>query len=133
MCVTPGCARRLVVPLGLADVSQFGDGSRELFVKSSCYSVVAIAVDNPGPTIKWVFSSEPKSISFSVVYRDTADSQVEQSKVGSHSRPGSTPRGGSTRVGSPQTRVDSKGGLWGAMPPRWNAVPPQKIILFKYK
>ncbi|XP_067086634.1 FYVE and coiled-coil domain-containing protein 1 [Osmerus mordax] len=71
----------LVVPLGLTDVSQFGDGSRELFVKSSCYSVVAIAVDNPGPTIKWVFSSEPKSISFSVVYRDTADSQVEQSKV----------------------------------------------------
>ncbi|XP_046905511.1 FYVE and coiled-coil domain-containing protein 1 [Hypomesus transpacificus] len=71
----------LVVPLGLADVTQFGDGSRELFVKSSCYSVVAIAVDNPGPTIKWVFSSEPKSISFSVVYRDTADSKVEQSKV----------------------------------------------------
>ncbi|XP_020335812.1 FYVE and coiled-coil domain-containing protein 1 [Oncorhynchus kisutch] len=71
----------LVVPLSIEDISQFGDGSRELFVKSSCYSVINIAVVDCGPTVSWVFSSEPKSISFSVVYRETTDVPVEQSKV----------------------------------------------------
>uniref|UniRef100_A0A4W5MNB6 Uncharacterized protein n=1 Tax=Hucho hucho TaxID=62062 RepID=A0A4W5MNB6_9TELE len=72
----------LVVPLSIEDIALFGDGSRELFVKSSCYSVITIAVVDCGPTVSWVFSSEPKSISFSVVYRETADVPVEQSKVG---------------------------------------------------
>uniref|UniRef100_A0A8C8I019 FYVE and coiled-coil domain-containing protein 1 n=1 Tax=Oncorhynchus tshawytscha TaxID=74940 RepID=A0A8C8I019_ONCTS len=76
-----GCVCRLVVPLSIEDISQFGDGSRELFVKSSCYSVINIAVVDCGPTVSWVFSSEPKSISFSVVYRETTDVPVEQSKV----------------------------------------------------
>ncbi|XP_076009646.1 FYVE and coiled-coil domain-containing protein 1 isoform X2 [Genypterus blacodes] len=69
------------VPLSIDDVSQFGDGSRELFIKSSCYSMITMAVSDPGPTISWMFSSEPKSISFSVVYRESSDSQVDQSKV----------------------------------------------------
>lgn len=77
-----GCVSRLVVPLSIEDISQFGDGSRELFVKSSCYSMINIAVVDCGPTVSWVFSSEPKSISFSVVYRETTDVPVEQSKVG---------------------------------------------------
>ncbi|KAM4628769.1 FYVE and coiled-coil domain-containing protein 1 [Polymixia lowei] len=71
----------VAVPLGIDDISQFGDGSRELFIKSSCCSLITIAMDDPGPTISWTFSSEPKSISFSVVYQETTDSPVEQSKV----------------------------------------------------
>ncbi|TRY67976.1 hypothetical protein DNTS_035544 [Danionella cerebrum] len=55
------------VPLDLEDIPHFGDGSRELFVKSSCYSVIPITVGDRGPIISWVFSSEPKSISFTVV------------------------------------------------------------------
>lgn len=72
---------RLAVPLSIDDISKFGDSSRELFIKSSCYSVITIAVADSGPTISWVFSSEPKSISFSVVYRESADIPVQQSKV----------------------------------------------------
>ncbi|KAJ3598984.1 hypothetical protein NHX12_032947 [Muraenolepis orangiensis] len=71
----------LAVPLSIEDISGFGDGSRELFVKSSCYSLISIAVGDPGPSITWVFSSEPKSISFSVVYREGPDTPVEQAKV----------------------------------------------------
>lgn len=71
----------MAVPFNIDDIAQFGDGSRELFIKSSCYSVITVAVGDCGPTISWMFSSEPKSISFSVVYRESADIQVEQSKV----------------------------------------------------
>ncbi|KAK2907791.1 FYVE and coiled-coil domain-containing protein 1 [Channa argus] len=71
----------MAVPLSIQDISQFGDGSRELFIKSSCYSVITVIVGDCGPTIGWMFSSEPKSISFSVVYRESVDTQVEQSKV----------------------------------------------------
>ncbi|KAG7283644.1 hypothetical protein CRUP_020417 [Coryphaenoides rupestris] len=71
----------LAVPLSIEDISGFGDGSRELFIKSSCYSLISIAVGDRGPTIGWVFSSEPKSISFSVVYREGPDTPVEQAKV----------------------------------------------------
>ncbi|XP_051515440.1 FYVE and coiled-coil domain-containing protein 1-like isoform X2 [Myxocyprinus asiaticus] len=69
------------VPLDIDEISQFGDGSRELFVKSSCYSAIPITVGDRGPIISWVFSSEPKSISFTVVYRETLDTPVEQAKV----------------------------------------------------
>ncbi|XP_033849111.3 FYVE and coiled-coil domain-containing protein 1-like [Acipenser ruthenus] len=71
----------LRVPLNIEEIIQFGDDSRELFIKSSCYSVIPIAVEEAGPTISWVFSSEPKSISFSVVYQESAESPLEQSKV----------------------------------------------------
>ncbi|XP_052383349.1 FYVE and coiled-coil domain-containing protein 1-like isoform X2 [Oncorhynchus keta] len=71
----------LVVPVSIDDISQFGNGSRELFVKSSCYSVISIVVVDCSPTVSWMFSSEPKSISFGMVYRVTADVPVEQSKV----------------------------------------------------
>uniref|UniRef100_A0A3P9L500 FYVE and coiled-coil domain-containing protein 1 n=1 Tax=Oryzias latipes TaxID=8090 RepID=A0A3P9L500_ORYLA len=71
----------MTVPLNTDDISQFGDGSRELFIKSSCYSVITIAVSDCGSTISWMFSSEPKSICFSVVYRESCDAQVDQSKV----------------------------------------------------
>ncbi|KAJ8395958.1 hypothetical protein AAFF_G00026660 [Aldrovandia affinis] len=71
----------LTVPLTIKDIAQFGDGSRELFIKSSCYSVIPMAMSEAGPTISWVFSSEPKSIYFSVVYQKTADAPLEESKV----------------------------------------------------
>ena len=35
----------------------------------------------PGPTVTWTFTSEPKSISFSVVYRESTDTPLEQAKV----------------------------------------------------
>ncbi|XP_038126736.1 FYVE and coiled-coil domain-containing protein 1 [Cyprinodon tularosa] len=69
------------VPLSIDDISQFGDGSRELFIKSSCYSTIDVTVTECGTSIGWMFSSEPKSISFSVVYRESSESEVEQSKV----------------------------------------------------
>lgn len=69
------------VPLDIDEIPHFGDGSRELFVKSSCYSTIPITVGDRGPIISWVFSSEPKSISFTVVYRETLDTPVEQAKV----------------------------------------------------
>ncbi|XP_048033150.1 FYVE and coiled-coil domain-containing protein 1 [Megalobrama amblycephala] len=69
------------VPLDIDEIPHFGEGSRELFVKSSCYSTIPITVGDHGPIISWVFSSEPKSISFTVVYRETLDTPVEQAKV----------------------------------------------------
>lgn len=69
------------VPLSLDDISQFVDGSKELFIRSSCYSTITVDVGDSGPSISWMFSSEPKSISFSVVYRESTDAPVEQSKV----------------------------------------------------
>uniref|UniRef100_A0A1A8HLP8 FYVE and coiled-coil domain containing 1 n=1 Tax=Nothobranchius kuhntae TaxID=321403 RepID=A0A1A8HLP8_NOTKU len=71
----------MAVPLSMEDISQFGDGSRELFIKSSCYSVITVSVADCGQTISWMFSSEPKSISFSVVYQESSDVQAQQSKV----------------------------------------------------
>lgn len=71
----------MAIPFSIEDISQFGDGSRELFIKSSSYSVITITVCDCGPTISWMFSSEPKSISFSVVHRESSDSPIEQSKV----------------------------------------------------
>ncbi|XP_054908360.1 FYVE and coiled-coil domain-containing protein 1 [Poeciliopsis prolifica] len=71
----------LAVPLSVEDILQFGDGSRELFIKSSCYSTINITVADCETTIGWMFSSEPKSISLGVVYRESSDSEVEQAKV----------------------------------------------------
>ncbi|KAK1803265.1 hypothetical protein P4O66_004053 [Electrophorus voltai] len=69
------------VQLHIDEIPQFGKGSRELFVKSSCYSAIAITVGDQGPTVCWVFSSEPKSISFCVVFRESVCTPVEQAKV----------------------------------------------------
>ncbi|XP_039609412.1 FYVE and coiled-coil domain-containing protein 1-like [Polypterus senegalus] len=69
------------IPMNVEDISTFGDGNRELFIKSSCYSIIPIIVNESGATISWVFSSEPKSISFSVVYQEFMEAPVEKSKV----------------------------------------------------
>nr|XP_055057323.1 FYVE and coiled-coil domain-containing protein 1 isoform X1 [Misgurnus anguillicaudatus] len=71
----------LSVEYSLEDVVQFGGEFRELFIKSSCYSVVLITAAHPGHTISWIFSSKTKSIAFSVVYREKKDTPLEQAKV----------------------------------------------------
>nr|XP_061794986.1 FYVE and coiled-coil domain-containing protein 1 [Nerophis lumbriciformis] len=63
------------------DISSFGDSSRELFIKSSCYSTVPISAGWPGATVTWTFTSEPKGISFSVVFRESTQTPLEQAKV----------------------------------------------------
>ncbi|CAL9689230.1 unnamed protein product [Knipowitschia caucasica] len=69
------------IPFSLDDISSFGDSYRELFIKSSCYSVLPLSVSSAGPTVSWTFTSEPKSISFSVVFRESAELPLEQAKV----------------------------------------------------
>ncbi|XP_061095331.1 FYVE and coiled-coil domain-containing protein 1 [Conger conger] len=69
------------VPLAVEDMAQFGDGSRELLIKASSYSVITMELPKAGPTISWLFSSEPKSVSFSVVFREGPLSPLEQAKV----------------------------------------------------
>ncbi|XP_041958459.1 FYVE and coiled-coil domain-containing protein 1 isoform X1 [Alosa sapidissima] len=81
LCLLKSGELTLSVPFGVDEIAQFGDEFRELFVKSSCYSIIPIAVGSAGPTISWVFSSEPKRISFSMVYRDNTDIPLEQGKV----------------------------------------------------
>ncbi|XP_016430902.1 FYVE and coiled-coil domain-containing protein 1-like [Sinocyclocheilus rhinocerous] len=81
ICLLKSGEMMLSVPFSVEDMIQFGDKSRELFIRSSCYSVILITAAHPGPTISWVFSSEPKSIAFSVVYRENPDTPLEQTKV----------------------------------------------------
>ncbi|XP_049633254.1 FYVE and coiled-coil domain-containing protein 1 [Suncus etruscus] len=69
------------LPLTVDEIIHFGEGNRELFVKSNTYSLIPITVNEAGFTISWVFSSDPKSISFSVVFQETEDSPLDQCKV----------------------------------------------------
>ncbi|XP_058266430.1 FYVE and coiled-coil domain-containing protein 1 isoform X2 [Hemibagrus wyckioides] len=69
------------VLLHIDEIRRFGDASRELLVKSSCYSIISITVHEHGHAVGWVFSSEPKSICFSVVYRESTNTPEEQAKV----------------------------------------------------
>ncbi|XP_017266609.1 FYVE and coiled-coil domain-containing protein 1 [Kryptolebias marmoratus] len=81
ICLLKSGELTLSVPFMVDDISGFGDSSRELFIKSSCYSIVPITINSPGPTVSWTFTSEPKRISFSVVYRENAETPLEQAKV----------------------------------------------------
>uniref|UniRef100_K9IPB2 FYVE and coiled-coil domain-containing protein 1 n=1 Tax=Desmodus rotundus TaxID=9430 RepID=K9IPB2_DESRO len=69
------------VPFTVEEIANFGEGNRELFVRSSTYSLIPITVAEAGLTISWVFSSDPKSISFSVVFQEAEDTPLEQCKV----------------------------------------------------
>ncbi|XP_059200278.1 FYVE and coiled-coil domain-containing protein 1-like [Centropristis striata] len=81
ICLLKSGELTLSVLFTVDDISAFGDSSRELFIKSSCYSTIPISMSGPGPTVSWTFTSEPKSISFSVVYRESTDTPLEQAKV----------------------------------------------------
>ncbi|XP_004453219.2 FYVE and coiled-coil domain-containing protein 1 isoform X2 [Dasypus novemcinctus] len=69
------------LPLTVEEIVSFGEGNRELFVRSSTYSLIPITVAQAGLSIGWVFSSDPKSISFSVVFQETEDTPLDQCKV----------------------------------------------------
>ncbi|KAL9870037.1 FYVE and coiled-coil domain-containing protein 1 isoform 3-T6 [Geothlypis trichas] len=69
------------LPLTVEEIMNFGESNRELFIKSSTYSIIPITVTEMGLTISWIFSSEPKSISFSVVYQEAEDTPLDQCKV----------------------------------------------------
>lgn len=69
------------LPFTVDEIANFGEGNRELFVRSSTYSFISITVAETGLTISWVFSSDPKSISFSVVFREAEDTPLDQCKV----------------------------------------------------
>ncbi|XP_072185464.1 FYVE and coiled-coil domain-containing protein 1 isoform X3 [Excalfactoria chinensis] len=69
------------LPLTVEEIVNFGEGNRELFIKSSTYSIIPITVTEIGLTISWIFSSDPKSISFSVVYQESEDTPLDQCKV----------------------------------------------------
>ncbi|XP_068060867.1 FYVE and coiled-coil domain-containing protein 1 isoform X3 [Anomalospiza imberbis] len=69
------------LPLTVEEIMNFGESNRELFIKSSTYSIIPITVTEVGLTISWIFSSDPKSISFSVVYQESEDTPLDQCKV----------------------------------------------------
>ncbi|KFQ17673.1 FYVE and coiled-coil domain-containing protein 1, partial [Merops nubicus] len=69
------------LPLTVEEILHFGESNRELFIKSSTYSTIPITVAEVGLTVSWIFSSDPKSISFSVVYQEAEDTPLDQCKV----------------------------------------------------
>ncbi|XP_031662714.1 FYVE and coiled-coil domain-containing protein 1 isoform X2 [Oncorhynchus kisutch] len=71
----------LRVPFSVEEISVFGDGLRELFIRSGCYSSIPITGSTLGATIHWLFTSQPKSISFSVLYREDTHTPLEEAKV----------------------------------------------------
>ncbi|XP_076003949.1 FYVE and coiled-coil domain-containing protein 1-like isoform X2 [Genypterus blacodes] len=81
ICLLKAGELTLCIPFTVDDISKFGDSPQELFIKSSSYSTIPITIGNAGPTVTWTFTSEPKSISFSVVYRESAETPLEQAKV----------------------------------------------------
>ncbi|XP_028335303.2 FYVE and coiled-coil domain-containing protein 1 [Physeter macrocephalus] len=81
ICLLKSGELMIKLPLTVEEITNFGEGNRELFVRSSTYSLIPITVAEAGLTIGWVFSSDPKSISFSVVYREAEDTPLDQCKV----------------------------------------------------
>ncbi|KAJ7322581.1 hypothetical protein JRQ81_018868 [Phrynocephalus forsythii] len=81
ICLLKSGELMLKLPLTVEEILMFGEANRELFIKSSTYSIIPITVMETGLTICWVFSSEPKSISFSVVYRESEEAPLDQCKV----------------------------------------------------
>ncbi|XP_008577435.1 PREDICTED: FYVE and coiled-coil domain-containing protein 1 [Galeopterus variegatus] len=81
ICLLKSGELMIKLPLTVEEIANFGEGNRELFVRSSTYSLIPITVAEAGLTISWVFSSDPKSISFSVVFRGAEDTPLDQCKV----------------------------------------------------
>nr|XP_012625763.1 FYVE and coiled-coil domain-containing protein 1 [Microcebus murinus]XP_012625764.1 FYVE and coiled-coil domain-containing protein 1 [Microcebus murinus]XP_012625767.1 FYVE and coiled-coil domain-containing protein 1 [Microcebus murinus]XP_012625768.1 FYVE and coiled-coil domain-containing protein 1 [Microcebus murinus] len=81
ICLLKSAELMIKLPLTVEEIANFGEGNRELFVRSSTYSLIPITVAEAGLTISWVFSSDPKSISFSVVFQEAEDTPLDQCKV----------------------------------------------------
>lgn len=102
----------------MEEITNFGEGNRELFVRSSTYSLIPITVAEAGLTISWVFSSDPKSISFSVVFREMEDTPLDQCKV----RPAPCPRALRTHQAFPK-HGRGHSASWTGLP--WNVLDPR--------
>ncbi|XP_066483716.1 FYVE and coiled-coil domain-containing protein 1 [Tiliqua scincoides] len=81
ICLLKSGELMMKIPLTVEEILKFGEANRELFIKSSTYSIIPITVEEIGLTISWIFSSDPKSISFSVVYQELEDTPLDQWKV----------------------------------------------------
>nr|XP_056713919.1 FYVE and coiled-coil domain-containing protein 1 isoform X2 [Euleptes europaea] len=81
ICLLKSGELMIKLPFTVEEILNFGEANRELFIKSNTYSIIPITVEEPGLTINWVFSSEPKSISFSVVYKESEEAPLDQCKV----------------------------------------------------
>ncbi|XP_002742000.2 FYVE and coiled-coil domain-containing protein 1-like [Saccoglossus kowalevskii] len=55
--------------------------SKEIWIKPGKSYVVPVLVEKPGITLCWEFTTEPKNISFSVTYRETEETKLEDSQV----------------------------------------------------
>ncbi|XP_077160623.1 FYVE and coiled-coil domain-containing protein 1 isoform X2 [Paroedura picta] len=81
ICLLKSGELMIKLPLTVEEILNFGAANRELFIKSNTYSIIPITVEEPGLAISWEFSSEPKSISFSVVYQESEEAPLDQCKV----------------------------------------------------
>ncbi|XP_036617903.1 FYVE and coiled-coil domain-containing protein 1 [Trichosurus vulpecula] len=81
ICLLKSGELMIKLPLTVDEILNFGESNRELFVRSSTYSIIPITVTETGLTISWVFSSDPKSISFSVVFQESEHAALDQCKV----------------------------------------------------
>ncbi|KAH0627255.1 hypothetical protein JD844_002766 [Phrynosoma platyrhinos] len=81
ICLLKSGELMLKMPLTVEEIFKFGEANRELFIKSNTYSTIPITAIETGLTISWVFSSDPKSISFSVVYQESEEAPLDQCKV----------------------------------------------------
>ncbi|XP_054847147.1 FYVE and coiled-coil domain-containing protein 1 isoform X2 [Eublepharis macularius] len=81
ICLLKSGELMIKLPFTVEEILNFGEANRELFIKSNTYSIIPITVEEPGLAISWVFSSEPKSISFSVVYQESEEAPLDQCKV----------------------------------------------------
>uniref|UniRef100_A0A7N5JNK8 FYVE and coiled-coil domain autophagy adaptor 1 n=1 Tax=Ailuropoda melanoleuca TaxID=9646 RepID=A0A7N5JNK8_AILME len=81
ICLLKSGELMIKLPLTVEEIANFGESNRELFVRSGTYSLIPITVAEAGLTISWVFSSDPKSISFSVVFQEAEDTPLDQCKV----------------------------------------------------
>ncbi|XP_075778001.1 FYVE and coiled-coil domain-containing protein 1 isoform X5 [Pelodiscus sinensis] len=81
ICLLKSGELMIKLPLTVEEILNFGEGNRELFIKSSTYSTIPITVTESGLTISWVFSSDPKSVAFSVVYQESEEASLDQCKV----------------------------------------------------
>uniref|UniRef100_A0A452HZP4 FYVE and coiled-coil domain-containing protein 1 n=1 Tax=Gopherus agassizii TaxID=38772 RepID=A0A452HZP4_9SAUR len=81
ICLLKSGELMIKLPLTVEEILNFGEDNRELFIKSSTYSIIPITVTETGLTISWVFSSDPKSIAFSVVYQESEEATLDQCKI----------------------------------------------------
>ncbi|XP_042328166.1 FYVE and coiled-coil domain-containing protein 1 [Sceloporus undulatus] len=81
ICLLKSGELMLKLPLTVEEIFKFGEANRELFIKSNTYSIIPITAIETGLTISWVFSSDPKSIAFSVVYQESEETPLDQCKV----------------------------------------------------